>query len=148
MVRRSRNACGRAAAGYGESVGFERSLTGREQEVLLHLLRGADSLSLALRERVADVRVIQEMDCCASIHISAGDAELWELTGWTPRAAEANWRTSPPRVVRLVIAATGEFSHLEITHEGEETGPTEFPPAVDLDEPVWRVPWRAMRSWR
>lgn len=92
----------------------------------------------AVRDEVTNVRVIQEMDCCASIHIWAGNAKLEGLTGGVPRSVEAIWSTSPPQVVRLVVAGNGEFSHLEITHEGEEIGPNQFPPAADLDEPAWK----------
>jgi hypothetical protein len=115
----------------------ERSLRQDERDVLRHLLSGSDPLSVALRPRIDEAWVQQDRVCCASVHIYAGEEELQELTGGQARRVEANWPGPPRRVVRLVIAGSGSFSHLELTHDGEETGPMTFPPPDELGDPVW-----------
>jgi hypothetical protein len=118
-------------------VTTERPLSRNERDVLRHLLSGNDPLSIALRPRIDKAWVQQDRVCCASVYIYAGEEALQELTGGFARRIEASWPGPPQRMVRLVIAGSGSFSHLEITHDGEETGPMTFPPPDELGDPVW-----------
>lgn len=120
----------------------KRTPTARERAVVLHLLSGDDPLAAALREQVDDVLVIEGgpiEPCCASRYIWADVPGADEqLTGGHFHIVEAAWRRSPETAVRLRITASGHLTHLEITHDHErELGPMEFPPSVELQEPVW-----------
>jgi hypothetical protein len=106
----------------------ERPLSRSERDVLRHLLSGGDPLSIALRPRIDEAWVQQDRACCVSIHIYAGEEVLQELTGGFARRLEASWPGPPRRVVRLGYAGSGSFSHLEVTHDDEETGPMTFSP--------------------
>jgi hypothetical protein len=120
----------------------KRQPSAREGAVLFHLLSGDDPLTVALRDQVDHVLVVEGgpiQPCCASRYIWADVPGADEqLTGGHFHVVEAAWRESPEILVRLWITVSGHLTHLEITHDHErELGPMEFPPPDELQEPAW-----------
>lgn len=112
-----------------------RPLTQRETKVLEFLVAHAGEAARAVRSQVKVAHVLQDGDCCASIHVYAAPEQARAAATGGPLGIEAPWRGEPPWSVRHVTSATGWLSHLELVHQREEVGPGEFPPVAELGMP-------------
>ena len=113
----------------------DRPLTPRERDVLDFLLQGSDPIASALRNQVRVARVLQEAECCPSIHLYAEPREAERAPTDRVLVIEAQYSDRPEQTVRLVTSANGWLSHLELVHVGGIPAPKEFPRPSELGPP-------------